>query len=94
MNITRPTITIIPSPSGKVFSYLATNEEWLTEYLATARFNSERDARKNGKQFVHDFDKEARAIESKARVPYHIMSALVKHGLFRSRPKLSANFVH
>ena len=92
MNISRPTIEVIHSPSGKKFTFRATNSAWSNEYQRRESFDSEVEAKAEGKKFIKQYDKEAKAIEGGEINRYHIMSTLTQHGKFTSRVKLSSNF--
>ena len=90
MYISRPTFEIVTSPSGKKFTWRATAESWTNEYQLRELFDTKADANKAIKRAAKDFETEARVIE--AGGPRHIIfETLTKHGITRSRPKLTGS---
>ena len=92
MQVSRPVVTVVPSPSGKVFTYRVEADSWITEYQARARFDSKAKAAKAAKAFEAMFDTEATAMETGNINRYHIMRSLVEHDVFTARRKVSNTF--
>ena len=92
MQISRPVIAIIPSPSGRIFTYGVSSASWEVEYQSVRRFESEADAKVAGKKFGKEFDTEASKMEASEINRYHIMGTLTENGLFRAKRKVSSTF--
>jgi len=88
--VTRPTLEIVSSPSGKSFTYRAGNPSWNREYQRRDSFESAALAKEAASSFAKAFEILASGIENGTVPKHHIMGAYVENGYFRSRVILDA----
>tara|TARA_R110000751_G_scaffold216187_1_gene319530 strand:- start:129 stop:449 length:321 start_codon:yes stop_codon:yes gene_type:complete len=93
ITISRPTLTIIASPSGKRFAIEATADTWSNVYQSLLPvLKTEKDAKAFIEDFASDFEEDAAVIEDLVATTgngrRNIMRDLVDHGMWRSRRKL------
>jgi hypothetical protein len=91
MNISRPAFVIVPSPSGKVFTWRMTADTWTTEYQSLQTFDSEKAALDASKSFAKTWDSAATKIEQGGK-RVNMLDMLTQNGVLKSRPKLDDSF--
>ncbi len=89
MNITRPTVTVVASPSGKQFTIEWTADSWSNKYQHLERFDTSKQAANFGVKFSKDFDAEATDIEEGVIPRHHIPTTLCDNGIAKSRRKVT-----
>ena len=92
MSISRPTLTVVASPSGKKFTFEVASENWVDEFQSLLRFDTKAQANSAANKFGKEFEAEASDIEAGRRPRYLIMPTLCEHGKFKQRRRLSSNF--
>ena len=103
IQIARPVVTIVASPSGKFFTIESATTGHEYEYQLTAKYfqvnhdmeglpQSEDHAQELAQAYATAYDVEATAIESGKKTPYHINGNLRDHGMAKSRRQLSSAF--
>ena len=90
INISRPSVTIVASPSGKKFAIEWTHDSWSMKHQHLETFDSEKEAIKFGQAFIEDFNAEAKDIETKVVTPHNIANTLRNEGIIRSSRKVTA----
>jgi hypothetical protein len=94
MKVSRPIVTIVPSPSGKRFTFRASHPNWVKEWQWLEHFDSEAKCKIEAKQFEKDFDNMAKDMESGKIPQQQILVMLRDHGKVRSRDVLNQHFIH
>ena len=61
--IKRPDFAVVPSISGRRFTFKVTHEDWRTSYICQQSFETEEIAQKAGQAFLDWFNAEADDIE-------------------------------
>ncbi len=92
MEISRPTIEIKSSPSGKKFTIEIASDSWLLTYQLMHPLPTEAEAKAAGKEFRSAFNAEAAEIEAGTIPPYYIIDTLVVDKVLRATRKPSAKF--
>ena len=67
MKVSRPTTTIVSSPSGRKFTWEMTARGWSNEYQLCESFDTEALAKKSAKEFCKTWDTEATKMENGGR---------------------------
>ncbi len=89
INITRPVVTVVASPSGKKFGIEWSHASWTQVHQHLVTFDDADDATEFGKTFLNDFNAEADDIEANRIAPHNIARTLREHGLIRSKRKVT-----
>ena len=92
-SISRPTITIIASPSGKKFGVNITADSWKDDYQLLRQFTSAEEANAVGEQFAKVWDEQAKLMESGEMPRSNMLQELTANGICKSKPKLRDAFV-
>ena len=103
IQIARPVVTIVASPSGKFFTIESATTGHDYEYQLTAKYfqvnhgmeglpQTQEHAQELADAYQVAYNVEATAIESGEKTPYHINGNLRDHGMAKSRRKLSSAF--
>jgi hypothetical protein len=92
MEISRPTIEIKSSPSGKKFTIEIASDTWFLTYQLMYPLPTEAEAKAAAKEFGSAFDAEATEVEAGTIPPYYIIDSLVADKVLKSRRKPSAKF--
>ena len=90
--ISRPTVTIIASPSGKKFGINITADSWKDDYQMLRTFTSAEEANSIGEQFAKVWDQQATLMESGELPRSNMLQELTANGICKSRSKLRDAF--
>ena len=91
-SISRLTVSIVVSPSGKKFGVNITADSWQDNYQLIESFDSAEKANEVGESFAKVWEQEATLIESGEIPRTNMLKELTANGVLKSKPKLRDSF--
>ena len=91
-SISRLTVSIVASPSGKKFGVNITADSWQDVYQLIEPFDSAEKANEVGEQFAKVWDEQSTLIESGEIPRTNMLKELTANGVLKAKPKLRDAF--